>query len=405
MLQVKFIYTLHIDCISYMKKLFPLFLLPLFLFQSWTSSAQKEEKNKLFNYINRVIKDTVSEEKAQFMMYPTLGYEPETSLEIGFSPLYVYYAKEDINNRLSEISGFAFYTLNNQFGASFEHAIYSDKDKWFFLGDLEYQRFPLQYYGIRSQVENVPLDYTAIVDGRQIRIKERVLRKIVDNFFIGFEADFRSLSKVEFDPPRGQNQLDINLPFGADGTTNLGLGIGLVYDERHNVLNVRDGFFSELSFIQFNPFWKSSVDYYNLVTDTRFYKSFNKRNVLAAQLLGEFNFGGDIPFNQLALMGGKNMMRGYFLGRYRDKKLIATQVEYRMLPLNLGFTKRWGATVFSSVGTVFDEFKNIDQYDLKWAVGGGIRFLLFQNKDIYARFDYAITPDENGFYLTIGEAF
>jgi len=391
-----------------MKKPFYHFTFFLVLIVSFVSSAQEEKpiKKSIFSYVNRIIKDTVAEEKSQFMMYPTIGYEPETSLEIGFSPLYVYYAKEDINNRLSEISGFAFYTLNNQFGASFEHAIYSDKDKWFFLGELEYQRFPLQYYGIRSQLESVPLEYTYIVDGRQIKIKERVLRKIANNFFIGFEADFRSLSKVEFEPAEGEDELNIDLPFGSEGTTNLGLGLGLVYDERHNVLNVRDGFFSELSFIQFNPFWKSEVDYYNIVTDTRYYKSFNnKRNVLAAQLLGEFNFGGDIPFNQLALMGGKNMMRGYFLGRYRDKKLLATQVEYRMLPIDLGFTKRWGATLFSSVGSVFDEFGTIDNYEFKWAIGGGIRFLLFQKKDIYARFDYSFTPDENGFYLTIGEAF
>jgi hypothetical protein len=391
-----------------MKKPFYHFTFFLVLIVSFVSSAQEEKpiKKSIFSYVNRLIKDTVAEEKSQFMMYPTIGYEPETSLEIGFSPLYVYYAKEDINNRLSEISGFAFYTLNNQFGASFEHAIYSDKDKWFFLGELEYQRFPLQYYGIRSQLESVPLEYTSIVDGRQIKIKERVLRKIANNFFIGFEADFRSLSKVEFEPAEGEDELNIDLPFGSEGTTNLGLGLGLVYDERHNVLNVRDGFFSELSFIQFNPFWKSEVDYYNIVTDTRYYKSFNnKRNVLAAQLLGEFNFGGDIPFNQLALMGGKNMMRGYFLGRYRDKKLLATQVEYRMLPIDLGFTKRWGATLFSSVGSVFDEFGTIDNYEFKWAIGGGIRFLLFQKKDIYARFDYSFTPDENGFYLTIGEAF
>ena len=391
-----------------MKKLFYHFTFFLVLIVSFVSSAQEEKpiKKSIFSYVNRLIKDTVAEEKSQFMMYPTIGYEPETSLEIGFSPLYVYYAKEDINNRLSEISGFAFYTLNNQFGASFEHAIYSDKDKWFFLGELEYQRFPLQYYGIRSQLESVPLEYTYIVDGRQIKIKERVLRKIANNFFIGFEADFRSLSKVEFEPAEGEDERNIDLPFGSEGTTNLGLGLGLVYDERHNVLNVRDGFFSELSFIQFNPFWKSEVDYYNIVTDTRYYKSFNnKRNVLAAQLLGEFNFGGDIPFNQLALMGGKNMMRGYFLGRYRDKKLLATQVEYRMLPIDLGFTKRWGATLFSSVGSVFDEFGTIDNYEFKWAIGGGIRFLLFQKKDIYARFDYSFTPDENGFYLTIGEAF
>ncbi len=382
-----------------------LLLMLFLLFVGLHSSIAQEEKKqgKLFNYINRVIKDTVSEERSQFMMYPTLAYEPETSIEIGFSPLYVYFANNDKNNRLSEISGFTFVTLNKQYGARFEHALYSDQDEWFFLGEILVQRFPLKYFGIQSQVESVPLDATALVDAFQVNIKERVLRKIAKNFFIGLEADFRSLSKVDFKPENGSSLED--LPFGAQGTTNIGLGIGLVYDERHNVLNVRDGWFSEFGYIKFNPFMNSSVNYYNIVSDTRFFKSIGKRDVIAAQLLGQFNFGGDVPFNQLALMGGQNMMRGYFLGRFRDRKLLATQVEYRMLPLKLGFTERWGATVFSSVGSVFDEFQNYDTSKLKFAVGGGLRFLLFQKKDIWARLDYAYTPDENGLYITIGEAF
>ena len=43
--------------------------------------------------------------------------------------------------------------------------------------------------------------------------------------------------------------------------------------------------------------------------------------------------------------------------------------------------------------------------NLKWSAGAGARFLLFQKKDIYLRFDYAFTPDGNNFYLSIGEAF
>ena len=30
----------------------------------------------------------------------------------------------------------------------------------------------------------------------------------------------------------------------------------------------------------------------------------------------------------LSLMGGESLMRGYYLGRYRDKNLVAGQVEY-----------------------------------------------------------------------------
>ncbi|NGZ90908.1 BamA/TamA family outer membrane protein [Psychroflexus sp. C1] len=391
-----------------------LFFILVFSFMgSFNSSlfAQEEDslkfveknKNKLFSYINRIIKDTVAEEKSQFMMYPTLAYEPETSLEIGFSPLYVYFANDDKTNRLSEISGFAFVTLNKQYGARFEHAIYSDQDEWFFLGEILAERFPLKYFGIQSEVNRVPEDAIALVDALQINIKERVLRKVANNFFIGFEADFRSLSRVEFKPE--ENFEDLELPFGADGKTNLGLGVGLVYDNRHNVLNVRDGKFLEFAYLKYNPFMNSSVDYHNFIVDGRYFKPIGKRNVFAAQIFSQTQFGGDIPFNQLSLMGGQSLMRGYFLGRFRDRNQLAAQIEYRMLPLKLGFTNRWGATVFTSAGSVFNNYSNWESDKLKWAAGAGIRFLLFQKKDIWARLDYAYTPDENGLYITIGEAF
>ncbi|MFN2260517.1 MAG: BamA/TamA family outer membrane protein [Psychroflexus sp.] len=218
------------------------------------------------------------------------------------------------------------------------------------------------------------------------------------------ETDFRSFENVEFEDPNDE-PVDFEMPFGAEGTTNLGIGAGVVFDQRHNVLNERNAFFSEVAYLNYSPFWKDKVEYQSITSDSRFFKTLGKNNVIAAQLLGEFNFAGDVPFSQLSFMGGQNMMRGYFKGRFRDNNQIAAQVEYRMLPLDLGFSKRLGATIFTSVGDVFDDWDQLSSKDLKMAAGVGLRFLLFQQKDVYLRFDYAITPDENGFYIGVGEAF
>lgn len=394
-----------------MKKTYLLALLCI-LFLKFDVNAQdenslEETKKETFgflkDYVNRIVNDTVSQEKSQFFFYPVVGYRPETGVEFGVAPLYVYYAKEDTNNRLSEINAYGFFTLKAQYGLRIDHAIYSDKDKWFFLGDLNFEQFPLKYYGIGN---DVPEDNIALVDATNIRIRERVLRRLAENFYIGLETDFVSLSNVTFEDPDDSNQEpNFNLPFGAEGSTNFGMGLGLVFDQRRNVLNERDAFFSEVAFLDYNTFWKSDVEFSSIISDTRFFKSFNKRNVLAMQLLGEFNFGGEVPFNQLSQMGGENTMRGYFTGRFRDENQIAAQVEYRMLPLDLGFSKRLGATIFAGVGDVFSNWNELRIDEIKWAAGVGARFLLFQQKDVYLRVDYAITPDENGFYIGVGEAF
>ncbi|MAG88538.1 MAG: hypothetical protein CMP12_10805 [Zunongwangia sp.] len=378
----------------------------VFILQS-SVYAQETKDNKaskgfISRYINTVLKDTVSKERSQFFVFPTVGYRPETGVEFGLTPLYIYYANEDVNNRLSEMKAYSFFTLNGQYGIRISHALYSDKDTWFFLGDIDFEQFPLKYYGIGS---DVPTSNIALVDATQIRIKERVLRKVLDNFYIGLETDFRSLSNVSFEPSEDNEEINFELPFGAEGTTNFGVGVGFVYDERHNVLNERDAFFSEFAYLNYNPFWKSNVEYQLITLDNRLFKKVGDNDVLAAQVYGEFNFGGEVPFNQLSYMGGESLMRGYFKGRYRDRNQIAAQVEYRFLPLKLGFTDRLGATIFTGIGEVFNQWDELQLNNVKWSAGAGARFLIFQQKDVYLRFDYAFTRDDSNFYISIGEAF
>ena len=352
----------------------------------------------LKRYIYNLVNDTSDVAKPRFLTYPVVAYSPETSLEIGFSSLLVYYAKRDTTNRLSEVSAFTFFTLQRQYGLWLDHANYTHQDKFFFLGRVRLQSFPLLYYGIGM---DTPADYQARVDANQIWIKERVLRKVRKNVFVGLELDFQRLSGVDF--VESDNSESLVLPLGFEGSTNIGFGTGIVYDNRHNVLNVRKGFFSELGFLHYNSA-VSDFEFNTIFSDTRIYRPLGKRNVFAAQLLGQFNTG-TVPFNQLALMGGETMMRGYYTGRFRDNNQIAAQTEFRFLPLPLGFSKRIGASVFGSVATVFPTVREISMENLVFSGGAGLRFLLFPKKDIYTRIDYAFTNEGGGLYIFIGEAF
>lgn len=351
-------------------------------------------------YWNSLVNDTTDLSQPQMLVYPTLAFSPETSWEIGFSSLYVYFANRDTTNRLSEINAFTFITLENQYGLWFDHALYSDQDRWFFLGRVRYQSFPLFYHGIGS---DTPVEATARVEANQFIIKERVLRKIRNNLFIGLEFDYQRLAAVDFVLPDPED-MEFEMPVGSEGSSNVGLGIGLVQDNRHNVLNVRKGLFSELAFLHYNPAWGSTFNFSSILSDTRVYKPMGKNNVLAAQLLGQFNFG-DVPFNQLALLGGENIMRGYYYGRYRDNNQIAAQVEYRFLPLPFNFTDRIGAAVFAGAGSVFNDVSDISISKIAVSGGAGLRFLLFPKKDIWVRTDFAFTREGLGFYIFIGEAF
>jgi outer membrane protein assembly factor BamA len=239
-----------------------------------------------------------------------------------------------------------------------------------------------------------------VVNANAILLRERLLRKVKGSFYAGLETDLQQLSNTSFD--RQPEFINIADPVGINGTTNIGLGVGLVYDNRHNVLNVRNGFFAEGGFLRYHPKWGSDLNFTGFFLDSRYYRPVARKQVVAAQLIGLFNTG-NVPFNQLALLGGESMMRGYYLGRFRDKNYIASQVEYRWLPFP--FSKRFGGVLFMSAGNVAPSIPEFDLKNIKVAGGGGVRFLLFPKKDVFTRLDFAFTKESRGFYIFIGEAF
>ncbi len=384
--------------VSYRPHLMSVYRAALIMMCTLLGSANLHAQIWPVRYLNSLLNDTSDIRQPQFLVYPTIAFTPETSWEFGFSSLFVYYAKSDTTNRLSEVNGFTFITLESQYGIWFDHALYTDQNKWFLLGRIRIQSFPLRYYGIGM---GTPPEHQALVDANQIMIKERVLRKLGKNWFFGPEFDFQRLASVDFKPGPANDILE--LPRGYEGSTNIGAGFGMLYDDRHNVLNVRNGTFAELAALRYFE-GIGSFGFTTVISDNRIFRTVARNTVLAGQLFGEFNFG-EVPFNQLALMGGENLMRGYYLGRFRDKHQIASQVELRFLPLPLGFSKRIGAAVFAGAGQAFNDIDQWNRQQLVWSAGGGLRFLIFPKKDIYTRFDVAFTPEGQGFYLYIGEAF
>ncbi|MEN0066919.1 MAG: BamA/TamA family outer membrane protein [Myxococcota bacterium] len=339
--------------------------------------------------------------KPQFLAYPVLAYAPETRLEVGLSGLVLFHSRGDVNNRLSEVPLYVFYTLNRQYGLTFEHAIFSNRSRRSFLGEGIIANFPLLYYGIGLDAR---YDDSVVVFARQLVARERVLFRLGQSeWYLGPEVGISSLGAVRFEAEDGR---EVPLPRGGDGTTNVTAGLGLAYDTRHNPLNVRDGAFAELAILASRAGLLSEYSFHNVYLDLRGYRpvSRDRSVILAGQILGQFG-GGDLPFNELGLIGGDGMMRGYYRGRYRDRHLVAAQAELRILPLPLGFTRRIGLAAFVASGTVYPSWSELRDARPLYTAGGGLRVLTFPSSDIYTRVEFGISEDGPGFYLYVGEAF
>ncbi|MEZ0609059.1 BamA/TamA family outer membrane protein [Fibrella sp. WM1] len=347
--------------------------------------------------IERVLNDTTPANQPKFTFYPTISYAPETSLELGVSSLYLYHARNDVKrNRLSELQAFGFLTIRGQYGLNLEHTIYGDRDRWLFLGRGRLQRFPLLYYGIGPDTKP---DHPATIDALSIQLRERAMRKLAPNLFGGIEVDFQRLSRVAVEQP---DQFTYPPLVGGEGSANIGFGGGLIYDTRPNVLNARRGMFAELAYLNYNRARGSTFSFNNMLADVRLYRTTRPGQVLAWQAYGVLT-NGNVPFNQLALLGNEIIMRGYYAGRYRDKFYTATQVEYRWLPLP--FSRRFGAAVFAAVGTVAPSPRDLRLDKLFPTGGAGVRYLFFKKKDVYLRADVGVTREGLGFYIFTGESF
>jgi len=111
------------------------------------------------------------------------------------------------------------------------------------------------------------------------------------------------------------------------------------------------------------------------------------RRVLAFNALFKSveDWGGEVPFNRLSALGESTPLRGFSDGRFRDRRVLLSNVEYRFLvwqavraePLyGLGM-------LFFDVGRTFDQFEELTDGAVKYSVGTG--FLIASAKSFSLR--------------------
>jgi len=139
-------------------------------------------------------------------------------------------------------------------------------------------------------------------------------------------------------------------------------------------------------------FW-SNNDYFVPLTD---------KSTLAMQVYGQFS-DGNVPWYQLAQSGGTNLLRGYFMGRFRDKQMLLSQAEWRR-----HLFRRWGVVAFAGIGQVASDVPKLFESKPLAAWGAGIRLRLTKQQRINARLDVGFNrtdPKTPSLYLYILEAF
>jgi hypothetical protein len=256
-------------------------------------------------------------------------------------------------------------------------------------GNLDYD-----LYGPGFINGNLGLKLPLVQTGEVFFIK--LLRNVGWNIYVG-PRFFTGDSFITLNPGNGNLP---PIPPDVGFSTNLrSLGFEVSRDSRKNrfypvqgsVLDFTVDFFADTigSKYSFQPY--------------RF--TFNKYAGIGAKQVLAYNLylcgtGGKPPFYGNCIYGTDNELRGYTAGRYLDRYMVATQLEYRLtLPW------RFGLVGFVGVGGVAPGADSFRARQLLPSGGTGIRFLLNKKYHVNLRTDFAWGKDNFTWSMGVGEAF
>jgi len=347
--------------------------------------------------------ETVPEEHANirpethgtdYMVFPHAYYKPETRLAGGFVLLTLFRSEEFPEQiRPSTIATTFTYTQNEQFIWEFFPDFYLAKEKFHLLGGIEYKRRPNKFYGIGNDTpKELEEDYSTDI----VRIRAELQREVARRLYLGlaYHYEWTHVTEVE----EGGLLDDGNITGNRRGAAS-GAGLTLNYDTRNSALSASRGYFLQLSAISFNDAFGSNYIFTRYILNLRAFVPLFNKSVLAFQSYTSL-IEGDPPFEMLSLLGGKNLLRGVFEGRFRDRAMQVLQGEYRS-----PFIWRFRFVGFAGIGQVARRVDGFAADNYKFAWGGGVRYGVRMKENVFVRVDVARGEELTALYITVGEAF
>jgi len=352
--------------------------------------------NTAFSKSNFLVPEIDSTKKKNYNLIPLpiVAFTPETNWIFGGAgSLSFRFKGEAPDSRPSQLLMGGAYTLKKQILSYLNYSLFFRKEQYKLYGEFGYYLYTFPYFGIGNDLKEENLEQ---FDALFPRVRINALYLIRPGFYGGIRY---WMDDLEIKETEDGGLLDMGSATGSNGGLLSGLGFVFNYDSRDNIFFPSKGIYSELVLFANSKSLGSDFSYTKYSLDASAYFSNKWKHTLAVNFYGEFTFG-EVPFNQMALIGGTKKMRGYIEGRYRDKQLLILQSEYR-IPLFW----RFGAVFFGGVGRVANQVEELTFDDLHFNYGAGIRFTLDAKEKLNLRLDVGVGGKKTGFYLTFGEAF
>ena len=367
-------------------------------------------EKQLKRYYRQLRKDSIRAHKN--IWWSVLGgpsYTPEASFGVGGAVLASFRMnKQDTISQRSFPPAGLNLSINGTIVVAGAGTFFFNENRFRIYMNYGYRNEPSHYYGKGfEKAENLERgDSTTRFHRSYFQLYPRFVWEVRPHFYLGglFDLNYTKVSDVnpvmEEDPYFQQFKRKY---------FNVGIGGLIQYDTRDDVATPTRGMLLGANFKLFGKYWGGAYNYEIIELEYRQFKNvFRPRSTLSWIAKSQIGLG-DIPFTELPTFGSPFDLRGYYMGKYRDKSMAYGIVEYRHMfgsPAKYksgNFWAKCGFVAWVGTGTIGETPFDWNKWKLNF--GAGLRFQMQPGKNF--RLDIGKEPGQPGMqvYMNMTEAF
>ena len=367
-------------------------------------------EKQLKRYYRQLRKDSIRAHKN--IWWSVLGgpsYTPEASFGVGGAVLASFRMnKQDTISQRSFLPAGLNLSINGTIVVAGAGTFFFNENRFRIYMNYGYRNEPSHYYGKGfEKAENLERgDSTTRFHRSYFQLYPRFVWEVRPHFYLGglFDLNYTKVSDVnpvmEEDPYFQQFKRKY---------FNVGIGGLIQYDTRDDVATPTRGMLLGANFKLFGKYWGGAYNYEIIELEYRQFKNvFRPRSTLAWIAKSQVGLG-DIPFTELPTFGSPFDLRGYYMGKYRDKSMAYGIVEYRHMfgsPAKYksgNFWAKCGFVAWVGTGTIGETPFDWNKWKLNF--GAGLRFQMQPGENF--RLDVGKEPGQPGMqvYMNMTEAF
>ncbi len=352
--------------------------------------------------------DKTEADDVSFRAMPTVSSNPTQGTGLGATAVVIYKADEESSPSQGILTGQ--YTDTDSYNVFAVNKMFFSNDKWQSntVAGIVFNNSAFDLTGDFAPPVLPPIEPDGAVKFNvEISVVlQQLLYEIHDDYYIGgqimlIDQSFSGLN------PLGEIFLKAK---GVEDSTRGGYGFTLTYDSRTKKERFypTDSTFINFNVNQFPEALGTKQQYYNSTLNARKYiPGFKTSDVFAMQAYLQYS-SENTPDGALAALGARNILRGFPIGLYKTRNMLATQGEYRYLVGESRFRlTAFGGYAKMSGGSKGTASGNRDEDNGDYYSGGfGVHFILEEKQQLDYRVNVAYTSDDEvSLYASINQAF